>query len=227
MTRSCSAAGCLALVLFSASPALAQTRTIDEGTFSVTRAGARAQTENFRIVRDDNGAIKATGQLLAGTQQVTSTLTTDSVGTPMSYEVFVKDKGAQVIHLSATAHAGRLTVVALNARGDQSMREYPLTPGNCLILEDGLLHQLYLATLGGRTGTVQVIEPRSARSATVTISAHGMEPIDVAGRSVTGTHYSLVDGSVRRDFWVDAGGRLLRIQIPSQNLTATREELPR
>ena len=55
----------------------------------------------------------------------------------------------------------------------------------------------------------------------------GLEPVEVGGKSVTATHYSLVSGGVRRDFWLDASGRLLRVEIPSQQLVATREELPR
>ena len=76
-------------------------------------------------------------------------------------------------------------------------------------------------------GTVQVIDPRASRVTNGTLSALGLEPVDVGGRSATGTHYSLVVGAVRRDFWVDASGRLLRVEIPSAQLVAAREELPR
>ena len=61
----------------------------------------------------------------------------------------------------------------------------------------------------------------------ITLSASGLEPIDVGGRSVTATHYSLASGPVRTEFWVDAEGRVLRATIPSQGVVATREELPR
>jgi hypothetical protein len=58
------------------------------------------------------------------------------------------------------------------------------------------------------------------------IAAHGMEPIDVGGQSVTATHLSLVNGADRRDFWVDGDGRVLRAET-SSGLKAVRDELPR
>ena len=54
------------------------------------------------------------------------------------------------------------------------------------------------------------------------ISAHGLEPIDVGGQSVTATHYSLVNGADRREFWVDADGRVLRVEIPSSGSRPSR-----
>src|SRR5581483_7276109 len=108
-----------------------------------------------------------------------------------------------------------------------SMHEYPATTGQCLILEDDLLHQTYFAALTQHRGGFEVISPRSARGSTVTLEAHGLEPVTVAGRSVTGTHYTLTSGGTKRDFWVDAAGRLLLVEVPSLGLKATREELPR
>ena len=55
----------------------------------------------------------------------------------------------------------------------------------------------------------------------------GLEPVDVGGKSMTGTHYSLVSGPVRYEFWIDAQGRLLRVEIPAQGVVATREDAPR
>jgi hypothetical protein len=72
-----------------------------------------------------------------------------------------------------------------------------------------------------------VIDPRGSHVGAATLSAMGLEPVEVGGKSVTGTHYSLVSGGVRRDFWLDASGRLLRVEVPSQQLVAAREELPR
>jgi hypothetical protein len=107
------------------------------------------------------------------------------------------------------------------------MREYPLVAGQSLILEPGLLHHLYFVPLARRSGSLQVIEPRAAHGRPVTLAAMGLEPISVAGKSVTATHYSLNNGPARCEFWVDAQGRLLRIDVPSQGISAAREELPR
>ena len=217
-----------ALALGALTPAIvaAQGRILDEGTFSVTRAGA-SQTENFRIMRIENGLIKAVATVVSGTQKVTSILTADSLGTPVMYEVTVTEKGAKSVGLKAVAGGARLVAKTNDQHGDESMREYPVAAGQSLVVEGGLVHQLYFAALGRKPGSMQVIDLRGGRVTPSTLSAHGLEPVDVGGKSVTATHYSLVSAGVRREFWVDSAGRLLRVEIPSEQLVAAREELPR
>jgi len=217
----------LALAVFGSVQAKAQGgRIIDEGTFAVTRGGA-TQTENFRIARVENGLIRATGQLVSPAQRISSSLTFDSIGTPIKYDVAVTEKGVKTATVSAVGGGGRLTAKSNDQRGDESMREYPLTTGQSILLDEGLVHQLYVAALGRKPGSVQVIDPRGSRSGAATLTALGLEPVEVGGKSVTATHYSLANGSMRRDFWLDALGRVLRVEVPSLQLIAAREELPR
>jgi hypothetical protein len=207
------------------SPLAAQARIIDEGTFMISRTGAPPETESFRI-RADNGTITATGQLNAGAKRVTSVLTTDSLGTPMDYRLEVRENGASTMSISAIGRAGRLTARSQMPHGDESTREYPVTAGACVILEDDLVHQTYFALLAkGRP--MQAINLRSARGAPVTLRALGPEPLTIGGRQVTATHYSMQNGGRQREFWVDSAGRILRVDIPSIGLKAIREELPR
>ena len=214
-----------AVLLATASPAVGQTRVVDEAVFVFLRGGVPARTESFKISRGE-GLITATANVVAGTQQTTSILTTDTLGTPALFELHVKDKGARVVDLKAMARAGRLTSMASSQAGDESMREYPVTAGRTLVFEPSLLHLLYFAVLGKAPGTYQVIEPRSARTLSATLSAKGMEPVEIAGRTVTATHYTLAMGPARHEFWVDAQGRLLRVE-GGDGLSATREDLPR
>lgn len=215
------------LAVFGAAPVFAQGRVIDEGTFSIAKAGAPAHTESFRITRGETGLITANGQLSIGTEQVNSSLTTDTLGMPMQYKLTVTEARAKTFQVSASARGGRFAAAMSNKSGDESMKEYPLAAGGTVILDAGLFHQLYFVPLGHRTGSVQVIEPRASRTGTLALTASGLEPIDVGGHSVTATHYSLQDRGVRTDFWVDAAGRLLRASIPAQGVTASREELPK
>ena len=214
------------LAVVGSTPAFAQGRIVDEGTFAVTRAGA-SHTENFRIARIENGLIRATGQVVSPAQRITSALTFDSLGTPVKYDVTVTEKGVKTATVAAERGAGRLTSRSSDQRGDESMREYPLTAGQSVLVDDGLVHHLYAVAVGRKPGSVQVIDPRGSHVGAATLSAMGLEPVEVGGKSVTGTHYSLVSGGVRRDFWLDASGRLLRVEVPSQQLVAAREELPR
>jgi len=221
------AASFVAVLASTAVPASAQGRPVDEGTFVVTRPGAPQETESFKIWRLEGGALLATGSLTSGQERITSSLRTDSLGTPLMYTVTVREKGADRTKITAETRGGRLQSHTLDQRGDESMREYPVSQGNSLVLEDDLVHQLFFAALAKRTGSVQVINPRAATGGRATMSALGLEPIDVGGHSVTAAHYSLIASSGRRDFWVDSAGRLLRVEAPSQGLKAVREELPR
>jgi len=216
----------LTLLVLAGAPALAQGRVIDEGVFNITKAGGPSATESFKIMRAEGDAIVATGQLTAGTRRITSSLTTDSAGTPAKYDLSVYDNGALVQHVGALAQGGRLSELSKDGHGNESMTEYPLAAGKSLILEDDLVHQTYFVALARRSGSVQVIEPRGAHRATLTLAAIGLEPITIGGRSATATHYSLGNSLGRRDFWVDAAGRVLRVET-SQGLKAVREELPR
>jgi hypothetical protein len=213
------------LVVFSATTALAQGRIIDEGTFSISKSGAPSATESFRIVRGEGGLVTATGHFTSGAQQVTSSLTTDALGTPVQYELHVRDKGAETFGVKAVARGGRLTSMSSTRGGDESMREYPIVAGRSLILDQGLMHQLYFVALGKQPGALHAIEMRTSQRGTATLAAKGLEPIEIAGKSVTATHYELTRGAVRYDFWLDAQGRVLRVE--ADGLTATREELPK
>jgi hypothetical protein len=107
------------------------------------------------------------------------------------------------------------------------MREYTVVAGHSLILEPGLLHLFYFLPLALHGGRLQVLEPGAARTVTVVVTSKGLDNITIAGRPTTATHYSATGLDAETEFWVDSEGRLLRVAIPSQGLTATREELPR
>ena len=55
----------------------------------------------------------------------------------------------------------------------------------------------------------------------------GEEPVAVDGQLLPATRLvlALPDGS--RDVWVDSRGRLLKVALPSQGITAVRDERPR
>jgi hypothetical protein len=96
-----------------------------------------------------------------------------------------------------------------------------------VILEPGLLHQLFFLPLGARNGSLQVLEPGAAHVSNVVLTLKGLDNIRVGGKPLTATRYSLAGLAAETDFWIDAQGRLLRVDVPSQGLSATREEPPR
>jgi hypothetical protein len=222
-----SALALIAAVTFRSVAATGQGATIDEGTFVITQRGSPMQTESFRIARLDNGMIRATGQIAMGDNRVSSSLTADSSGTPAAYGYVEKTRGVTTLQLQALGGGRRLSLKSSDNRNNEAMKDFPISPGRSLILDEGLMHQLYFAAASKRTGQLEVIMPRRARREAATLSNRGPEPVTVAGRSVTGTHYSLVDRSMAREFWIDDGGRVLRVEIPVLGLVAVREDLPR
>jgi hypothetical protein len=220
-TKLCAAGAFVAGLVLAAPSAGAQGfapgQVVDEGTFVVTRPGLPTETEAFRIVHIDNGQLQATGQVTGGPRRATSRIITDSVGTPVEYQLAMFDGSARAAtsEVHALARGGRLSALLRNRRGEESMHEYPLAAGRSLMLDDELVHLFYFASLGKRTG------------GSYTLAAHGLEPVAIDGKSVTGTRYSLSNGSATRDFWVDANGMLLRVENPATKLVAMRQELPR
>jgi hypothetical protein len=202
-------------------------RVIDEGTFLITRAGGPPETENFKISRGEDGLIVATGHLSAGRERVTSSLTADSLGTPVDYELSVFDNRVQTMHVRAGARGGRLSSLSSDQHGNESMKEYPITPGRYLILEDELPHQTYFVALARHSGNLEVINGRNGHLTSLALTPRGLEPIKVADQTVTGTHYTLGNGPNRREFWIDSAGRTLRVEIPGQGVVAVRDELPK
>ncbi len=201
--------------------------TVDEGTFAVTRRAAASGTESFKIARLDNGVYRATSQFVAGDVRTTSSLTTDSLGTPIGYRYVDRDHGVTTMDIQAQPRGRRLAITSSDNRHNESMREMPFTAGQCVLLDDVLVHQLFFAALGKRAGEVEVIDPRGARHDRYAIVGRGLETVQVGRRAVTATHYALTGGPVPRDFWVDDLGHLVRAEVPSVGLVAVREDLPR
>jgi uncharacterized protein DUF6134 len=200
-------------------------KIIDEGTFTVTKPGAPSAAESFRITRSEQAIYQATSQASAANRKITSRLITDSTGLPTDYGLVVLEGRDTLFKVRVAGTGARLSATSSNRRGDESMREYPSAAAT-IIVDDDLVHLAYFTMLGKRAGTLHLINPRTGATATATIGSQGLEPIEIGGKSTTATHYVMTGGPVRRDFWLDSAGRLLRLET-SAGLKAIREELPR
>jgi hypothetical protein len=116
----------------------------------------------------------------------------------------------------------------LRTREGESTREY-VVPAGVVVLDDDVVHQLYFLTIGGRrSGSITVLAPRTGVQAVATLQSLGTSPVDIGGTSVAATHLVLTaPGFARREFWIDAGGRVLRAAIPERGIIAQRDESPR
>ena len=199
---------------------------IDEATLVITKAGAPWGTETFRISSvgaEGSGQLRVTAQRIVGEQRFHTSLTTDSLGVPSSYELSLKEGPIEKLRLTVRAGPGRLASLASDQKRNESMKEYLLTPGATVILDDDLFHQYAVLALHRRSGSLKIVVPQSSREFSAVLSPAGTEPIEIGGRSVTATRYTLGEG---RHFWLDSAGRLLRVSAPGGTV-ATREDLPR
>jgi hypothetical protein len=205
-------------------------RTIDEGTFVITQNGTQVGRESFRIVRAPSASgdvYRATAQLALGAQRIEPTLSVDSSGTPLSYDVRVRDGTEPAVLLQARARPGRLSAM-VRTRNGESTKEY-LVPSGVVVLDDEIAHQLFFVTLGGRqSGSLTVIDPRTTAQSMATLENRGAATLDIAGKPMSATHFVLsAAGFRRREFWLDSAGRVLRVSIPERAIVATRDEIPR
>jgi hypothetical protein len=215
-------------LLLAASPLLAQGRMVDEGTLIVTRNGAPIGREVFRIVRTPSASgelYRATGIVSVGEQRITPTLSADSSGTPVAYEVGVRAGTKWVLQLKAQTRPARFAVHELTMSGDAS-REY-VVPNKYAVLDGDIFHQYYFVSLAGTSGSVAVIDPQGHAQVVATLQRSGSEQLDIGGKMLATTHFILVAGSAKREFWVDSEGRLLKVSIPDRGLLAVRDEPPR
>lgn len=210
--------------------AQALSRTLDEGTFLISRNGAPLGRESFRITqspRSTTEAYRATAQVALGDRRIIPTLTCDSVGAPISYDVSVEGGQTPGARYQARARPGRFSSL-LRTRDGESTREY-VVPAGVILLDDDVVHQLYFVTMGGRrSGSMTVLSPRTGAQAVASLEDLGPSTIDIAGNSIPATHFALgAPGFPRREFWTDAGGRVLKVVIPERGIIAQRDEPPR
>jgi hypothetical protein len=223
----------VALVASAAAPpsmvsAQALNRTLDEGTFLISRNGTPIGRESFRITRSQSptgDAYRATAQVALGDRRIVPTLTCDSTGAPVAYDVAVQG-GPDGFRLQARARPGRFSSL-LRTRDGESTREF-VVPHGVVVLDDDVLHQLYFVTLARRSGSLTILAPRAGLQAIATLEDRGVSSVDIGGTAIPATHFGLsAPGFARREFWIDSAGRVLRVSMPDRGIVAQRDEPPR
>jgi hypothetical protein len=202
----------------------AQTTIIDEGSFTVSRAG-RTGREDFRIVRvaSPNVALVGTGTSVNGTSRVVAVLRTDTTGSPVDFQLEGRESNELRERITIQATRDRLAARSQSPRGE-SAREYFLRPG-MLIFDDGFAHEYYFLTLPGRDAVAAVL-PRRNELAQLHVVSKGDDAIEIAGSRVTARHYVVSDAVSERQLWTDAAGRVLRVEAPALAFIAVRDALP-
>lgn len=218
-----------ALFPFSILSAQTLNRTLDEGTFLISRNGTPIGRESFRITQSrgsgSSESYRATAQVALGDRRIVPTLTCDSTGAPLTYDVSVQS-GPDGVRLQARGRPGRFSSM-LRTRDGESTREY-VVPRGVVVLDDDVLHQLFFVTLARRSGAVSILAPRAGLQVMASLDDRGGGPVDIGGNSIAATHFVLsAPGFARREFWIDSAGRILKVTIPERGVVAQRDEPPR
>lgn len=219
----------LAASLCIAPAALAQgSAVVDEGTFTISRAGVPVGRESFRVIRapaPGGQVYQATGTSVIGETKATSRLGTDSAGRPVAYESDVTEGGQLVQRLRGRGRPSRFSVLAQTRTGE-SAREYVL-PNGTLVLDEDVFHQFFFVGLAAESGELVVISPRTAQQNVMRLRAGAEETVEIAGRALTARRYLLEDARGPRHVWIDSEGRLLKVEIPDRGYVALRDDPPK
>ncbi|HEX6631048.1 MAG TPA: hypothetical protein VF048_08150 [Gemmatimonadaceae bacterium] len=218
-----------AALLAGGGPVHAQVVVADKGAFAITRAGAPIGREEFEIRRlpgIDGNTYEAKATITLDGRTLHPVLSANAAGSPLAYRMEVR-KGADVVErATGQVSPGRIRVDAQSA-ASRSAREYG-TGNGTLVLDDGVFHQYYfVARRAAGTASVPVLVPR--RNALLALRAStSQDRVSIAGRELAATRLVLTEpGGAERVVWTDDDGRILKVSIPAQQLTAVREEPPR
>ncbi len=210
-----------------ARPVAAQVTIVDEGTFSITVAGARVGREDFSIRRTALGTLVAQGNVLRGDIRATVVLNTDSAGTPERFRYDSNRGGRDDEQVSGERRVNLWSGLSTRPDGE-SGREFRL-PDAVRVADDGVLHHFWFVLRFTRPGATALLQPRTMAMHSVVIEDAGADRVTIGLDELDAHKWNVrfPDGDVPfREVWLDARGRLLRVRIPAEELDATRDEPP-
>ncbi len=222
--------GSLLTFLSAATPALAQVRLVDEGTFSLFVEGQRVGREDFSIRAAPGAggsAFVAQGNVLRGEQRLSVALNADSTGLPLRFQLTSRVDGRDVETILGEARRGIWMGRAVRS-GGESAREFRLPPG-AIAAEDDVIHQVWFVVRYGGGRTLALLSPRTLALRQVAVEDGGADRVRLETLEVDARRWVLrpVDGGEPvREVWTDQEGRILRLRVASRGLEALRDEVP-
>jgi hypothetical protein len=218
--------------LVAAAPAAAQTVNLDEGTFRLLVGGREVGMETFTIRQNGTGAdavIIAQGRVVLdrnGADEVVTSVQLAGAGLrPVAYDLELRGADARRIRGSITGSRAAARTVSPSG---ETMREYIVTEG-AIVLDDGVAHHYYFAAqrAGAGATSAPIMIPRESRQVQATIRMGGEESVSAGGTTTRARRLTIeTPGGDARHAWLDAQGRVLRVEVPARNYAAVRTTLP-
>lgn len=209
-----------------------QVTVVDEGSFTISRSGAKIGREVFTIRRTpgpggDVYVANATVEFDA--ERLAPALRADDSFAPLAYQLEVRSGGEVRERLRAIVGRGRISAQVKTAKGE-STKEYIVADG-ALVLDDNVFHQYYFLARrasGSGSGSVPVVVPQRNTQVVMRVSAQGNDAVTIGGRGVAARVLVLTEpGGATRHIWVDDQGRVLKVVLDARGITALRDEPPR
>lgn len=224
---------CALLQLGASGAAAAQVTIVDQGTFTISRGGARVGRESFTIRRSPGpggDVYVANATVDFDGQRLSPALRTDNAFAPLAYQLEVRTGTRVDQRLRGIVGRGRFSAQVKTPEGE-STREYLVSDG-ALVLDDDVFHQYYflaqrLDGMGPGGGTIPVVIPRRNVQETMRVRELGSERITIGGSALSARQILLTepDGATRH-IWVDSRGRVLRVSLDARGIVAERDEPP-
>jgi hypothetical protein len=210
-------------------PASAQTVRLDEGTFRIMVAGREVGTETFSLRQNGSGAdavVIAQGKVILDSNETTANVQLAGTGLRVvAYDVELSGADARRIRASVTG--SRASARTMSSAGE-TMREYLVSDG-AVLLDDGVAHHYFMIGRRAEAGatSVAILVPRESRQVQATLSAPASDPVTIGGSTVAARRIVVQPaGGDERRVWLDAEGRVLRVEIPARRYVAVRSALP-
>ncbi|MBL8996835.1 MAG: hypothetical protein JNL44_05915 [Gemmatimonadetes bacterium] len=222
-----------ALVLATAAamavPAAAQSRVVDEGTFSLFVGGVRVGREDFSIRTVGGGAsagFVAQGNVLRGEVRLAVRLNTSAAGSPLLFTLEETRDGRLTESLTGESRRELWSGRSVRPEGERA-REFRF-PAGSLAAEAVVMHHLWFLIRFGEGRTTDVLHPRSLQVEQVSIEDAGPDRVSLGLREFVTRRWVIrpSGGEGVREAWTDLEGRLLRVRVPGEDLEAVRDEPP-
>jgi hypothetical protein len=210
--------------LVTATAARAQVVTVDEATFELTRGGEVIGEERVILRRTGVGRdARIIGQseiLMADGSEMRPRLEATALFRATTYQN--RFSGAEEGEVQVT-RAGRRLLARTASSAGEAQREFPASD-RTLLLETEVILLYYLVRPWAEVeeATLTVLDPRSSRQIRMSVRVAGSEEVRVGRDLFSTSRVRLEAGDDVREVWLDADGRVLRVEVPHTGFSARR-----
>ncbi len=200
-------------------------REVDSGRFRITRQGQDVGTEVFAIRREAS-SLRSVARLTAGRDTallsdriVEARLQTDEQHEPVLFELQVQRGGD--LSLRGIRSGKRFRLRTRGPEGER-WKEF-LVPSGLVVLPTGFVHFYhFLFRQRAEEQELTALVPVDGSERPITIRGQRADTIRAGGARRPATRWEVSVGEEHRLVWRGADGRILRVEVPTDDWVAVR-----